>query len=221
MNPLQLFAIASTIIVFLVNALLAMLLARFYIKNNKSISYLIWSSGLRFFAIAIILEILFSFGVYSTFLAQVYLFAITMPLLAFSVGHIQFVKASSIKRYYYYYSIFFSLVLICAIFSSKIGSIFNDYVVYGSLPAFPFIATLIITVSSSIVIFWVALSSYMETKKGKILAIIPGVILFCFLNIIHPNVLPLLAYYLQLLGVLLIWLGFIGMVGIREYGPGI
>jgi hypothetical protein len=221
MVPLQLFAIISTIIIFVVNALLAMLLARFYIQNKKNISYLIWSSGLRFFAIAIILEILFAFGVYSTFLAQVYLFAITMPLLAFSIGHIQFIKSAKIKRSYYYYSILFSLVLLYSLFSSSIGNIYNNYIVYGNLPLFPFVASLIITVSSAFVIFGVAISYYMQKKNPKILAIIPGVIIFSIVNILHLQILQLFAYYIQLLGVLLIWLGFIGFIGIKEYGPGI
>jgi hypothetical protein len=221
MAALQLFAIISTLIVFVVNAMLAMLLAKFYIKNKKNISYLIWSSGLRFFAIAIILEILFAFGVYSTFLAQVYLFAITMPLLAFSIGHIQFVKNNRIKRYYYYYSVLFSLLLLYSLFSSSIGSIYSNYIVYGNLPLFPFVATLIITVSSAAVLFGVAISYYIKTKRAKMLAIIPGVVAFCIVNILHFQVLQLFAYYIQLLGVLLIWLGFIGFIGIKEYGPGI
>lgn len=221
MNSIQLFAIVSAIIVFLVNALLALLLTRFYLKDKKSISYLVWSAGLRFFAIAVILEILFAFGVYSDFLAKVYLFAITMPILAFSIGHLQFIKSSRPKKYYYYYLIALSLLLLYALFSSTMSSIFNNYIVYGSIPLFPFVVSLIITISSSVVLFYVAISYYIRDKNIKILAIIPGVIIFCIVNILHLQILQLFAYYMQLLGILLMWLGFVGFTKIREYGPGI
>ena len=49
----QLVAILFALLVFIVNAALAMLLARFYIKG-KSMSSLIWSSGMRMFAIAVL-----------------------------------------------------------------------------------------------------------------------------------------------------------------------
>ncbi len=221
MAQTQLFAILSTIIIFVVNALLAMMLARFYIKSRKSISYLIWSSGLRFFAIAIILEIFFAFGIYSDFLAKVYLFAISMPLLAFSIGHIQFVKSSRKKKYYYYYSIACTLLLLYALFSSNIGNIYNNYTLYGNLPIFAFIPSLIIALSSSLVLFCVAIIHYAKKKEKKMLAIIPGVIVFCAVNVFHFQILQLFTYYVQLLGIMLIWLGFIGFDKIKEYGPGI
>ena len=111
MHIAQLIAIGFTLVRFVINALLALFLTKFYIKD-KSISYLIWSSGFRFFAIAVLLELLFAFGVYSSFVCSVYLFSVAMPLLAFSMGHMQFVKSKKLKQSYYYYCIAISLVLL-------------------------------------------------------------------------------------------------------------
>lgn len=221
MDHVQLYAIFSATALFLVNAILALLLARLYMLNRKSISYLIWSSGLRFFAIAIILEIMFAFGVYSDFLAKLYLFAVSMPLLAFSIGHMQFIRANSIKRYYYYYSIAISLLLLYTLVSSGTLGIYRDYVVYGSLPIQITLASVLLALSSCFVIFIVAISYSARKKDRKMLAIIPGVVAFLFINVIHLQILQMFTYYLQILGIIFIWLGIVGFSGVKEYGPGI
>lgn len=213
----QFAAIASTIFIFLVNALLAMLLTKFYIEK-KARSYLIWSAGLRFFAIAVILEMLFAFGVYSQFLVKVYLLAIAMPILAFSLGHIQFIKSERAKKFYYYYCIAAAFFLIYALFASDIGNIFTNYVVYGKLPFLVFVATSIITLSSSAVLFMVALLYYVRKKDPKMLAIIPGIAVFWTINIIHIAVSQLFIYYLDLLAIILIWIGLTAFTKIKEYG---
>ena len=49
------------------------------------------------------------------------------------------------------------------------------------------------------------------------LAIIPGVILFFLNDVVVAAVSPVLLYYYQLLGIILIWLGIVGFLGVKEY----
>ena len=216
MLPGQLPAIVSTILIFLVNALLALLLTRYYIQDKKNVSYLLWSAGLRFFAIAVILEILFAFGVYSDFLVKVYLFTIAMPLLAFSLGHIQFVKSERIKKYYYYYCIAFAFFLLYALYTSNVSNLLTNYVVYGRLPQLVYLGSSILTLSASAVLFLVAFGLYSKRKEKLFLAIIPGVIVFWVANIIHIEISQLFIYYLDLLAIIFIWLALVGFTKIRK-----
>jgi hypothetical protein len=217
MAEAQLTAIILTLAIFLVNAVLAMLLARFYLKG-RSISSLIWSSGMRIFAIAVLLELLFAFGVYSEFLAKVYLFAIAMPLLAFSIGHMQFVRSKAAKRLYYYYCTALAFVLLYALYAANIGSIFNGYEIYGAMPLLVTLLSLATAVSSLAVISFVAVKDYITRRQPKVLAIIPGAVLFLMNDALHfAAVSPMVLYYYQLLGIALVWVGFVGLVGVKEY----
>jgi len=217
MAEAQLTAIILTLAIFLVNAVLAMLLARFYLKG-RSISSLIWSSGMRIFAIAVLLELLFAFGVYSEFLAKVYLFAIAMPLLAFSVGHMQFVRSKAAKRLYYYYCTALAFILLYALYAANIGSIFNGYEVYGTMPLQVTALSLVIAVSSLAVLSFVAIRNYIARKRLRVLAIIPGAVLFLLNSVLHFAAMPPLSlYYYQLLGIALVWIGFVSLVGVREW----
>ncbi|HIH50504.1 TPA: hypothetical protein HA291_03570 [Candidatus Micrarchaeota archaeon] len=213
----QLVAILFALLVFIVNAALAMLLARFYIKG-KSMSSLIWSSGMRMFAIAVLVELLFAFGVYSEFLAKVYLLAIAMPLLAFSIGHMQFVRSRKAKRAYYYYCIALVSILLYVLYTANIWGIFNGYEIYGALPLPVMAVSLFIAVSSLAVISFVSVRNYVARRRAKVLAIIPGAILFLAVDILHFAALPpLFLYYCQLLGIALVWVGFVGFAGVKEY----
>ncbi len=213
----QFIAIISTLVLFFANAALAMLLGRIYLKE-RSISSLIWSSGMRIFAIAVLLELLFAFGVYSSFLGSLYLFAIAMPLLAFSIGYMQFIKSKIAKQFYYYYCIGLAFLLLYLVFSTSIDSIFQNYAIYGSIPFSISIISLLIGLSSIIVLSAIAIVYYMMKRNLKILAIIPGALLFFLNNVIHFAALsPLLLYYYQLLGIILIWLGFVGFSSLKEY----
>lgn len=217
MSDAQFAAVVSTIVIFLVNALLAMLLTKSYMENRKSRSYLIWSAGLRFFAIAIILEIMFAFGVYSSFLVRIYLLAIAIPILAFSIGHMQFIKSGRIKQYYYYYCTAISFLLIYTLFTSNIGNIINNYVVYGALPFAVYAASALITLSASAVLFFIALLYYKRKREIRMLAIIPGIVVYWMVNIIHIEVSQLFIYYLQLLAIMLIWIGVVSFSKMKEY----
>lgn len=209
--------VLSTVAIFFVNAALAMLLTKSYIDNKKSRNYLIWSAALRFFAIAIILEIMFAFGLYSTFLAKIYLLAIAMPILAFSLGYIQFIKSAKLKQAYYYYCIAISFLFIYILYLANIGNLISNYVVYGKLPFLVYAAASLITLSASAVLFMIALLYYKRKKDAKILAIIPGIAIFWIVNIIHISISLLFVYYLQLLAIMLIWIGLVGFSKVKEY----
>ncbi len=208
-----------TLAIFLVNALLAYLLSRLYVSNRKSMSYLIWSSGLRLFAISAILELLFSFGVFSDFLAKVYIFTIAMPVLVFSIGYLQFIKSSAAKRYYYYYSTIMALLFAGSLFASRWTAL-QQSVSYGLLPPVPLALLAMIAFSSSIILSCIAISNYAKARRGAMLAIIPGILVFYAVSILNLQILQLYSYYLELLGIGLIWVGFVAFSGIREYGPG-
>jgi|GEM_PF-1409121 hypothetical protein len=213
----QLLAVISTLALFLANALLALLLTRVYLKD-RSISSLIWSSGMRLFAIAILLELLFSLNIYSDFLAKVYIFAIGMPLLIFSIGYMQFVKSAGAKRMYYYYCIAIAFLFLFVVAISKFGSIFQHYAVYGNFPIPVLAISLIIGVSTAAVSIAVALKYYRTKRNWKMLMVIPGVALFFLNNVVHlPFISPVSLYYYQLLGIMFIWLGLVGFSNVREY----
>ena len=211
MATLQIISLVSTLVIFVVSALLAALLTRLYADDKNNISYLVWSAGLRFFSVAVILEILFSFGVYSDFLAKVYIFAMIMPLLAFSIGHIQYVKSEKTKQAYYYYSTFTAFFLLGSLLTSNIGNWSSGYAVYGSLPFVPLLFAAIIVVSSSIVLAYMSISSYISGKRAASLLIIPGAMVFGFINTVHISGPAMLAYYLELFGIMLLWLGIAGI----------
>ncbi|MGD0728949.1 MAG: hypothetical protein ABR981_02635 [Candidatus Micrarchaeaceae archaeon] len=211
----QITTIVSTMFIFLVAALLSVLLTRFYLKNKKNVSYLLWSAGLRFFAIAVLLEIMFAFGIKSDFLIKIYLLTITLPILAISLGHIQFIKSEKLKKYYYYFCILAALFLIAALCVTNVSALLSNYIVYGKLSGLVYISSSIITLGASAVLFMVALLYYKQDKK--VLAIIPGIIVFWIVNIIHITISNIFIYYLDLLAIILIWLGIIGFTKIKEY----
>jgi hypothetical protein len=218
MQITQFIAIASTLMIFIVNALLALLLGRVYTSDRKKISYLTWSSGMRLFAIAILLELLFAFGVYSDFLAKVYLFAIAMPLLIFSIGYMQFVKSAVAKKLYYYYCIAIAFLFLFVVTTSNFGNIFQNYTIYGNFPVPVLIVSLIIGITTGAVSIAIALKYYGIKKGWKILMIIPGIALFFLNNVIHlPFISPVSLYYYQILGIIFIWLGLTGFANIKEY----
>ncbi|MGI0100357.1 MAG: hypothetical protein ACREBH_01365 [Candidatus Micrarchaeaceae archaeon] len=211
MDFAQIIAILSTLVVFVVSALLAAFLTKLYIDDRKNISYLVWAAALRFFSISVILEILFSFGVYSDFLVKIYLFAAAMPLLVFSAGHIQFIRSEKAKQAYYYCISALAFILLGALFVSNISNPITNYVVHANLPLLALIPASIIAASSSIVLFYIGIKEYMSRKDLKILAIIPGALAFWGANFYSFSYSPILLYYFEILGIMLIWLGIAGL----------
>ena len=65
----------STIVIFLLSAVLAVYLIRNYLRT-RSRALLFWSTGLWLFALGVILEIIFAFGFYSELLISAYLFIV-------------------------------------------------------------------------------------------------------------------------------------------------
>lgn len=198
--------IAIAVSLFLVNALLALLLSRVYLDDRNRVSYLAWSSGLRLFAIATIISVMFAAGLSSAFLAGIYRFAVVVPIAAFAAGYAQFSRGARIKRAYYYAMSCMSLALL--------------YFELYPLGAMAIAIGVALSLASVLPIALVSSMQFRKAGDARALAAIPGSIAFASAGLLQYSASP--AYYFsEILAVSLLWLGFAGMCRAKEYGAGI
>ena len=91
---------------------------------------------------------------------------------------------------------------------SSIGNIVSNYIVYGVLPLPVVVASSIATFPASLVIIATALLSYLKTRSRKMLSIILGVIIVSIAGTLYIVQFPVLLYYAEALGIVLLWIGF-------------
>ncbi len=191
---------------FLVNAVLALLLSRIYLQDRKRISYLAWSSGLRLFAIATIISIMFAAGLESSFLASIYRFAVMVPIAAFAVGFVQFSRSMRLKRPYYY-----------AMSAMAIALLYFELYPLGMMAA---AVAVVLSAVALLSIISVSARAFLKDRNPKVLAAIPGALAFVAVGMMPYSASPFY-YFSEILAVSLLWLGFAGMCGAKEYGAGI
>jgi hypothetical protein len=208
----------STVVITILSAVLAFFLTLKYFKL-KSKNYLFWSIGLWFFAVGVILEVLFALGLYSEVMIDSYLTIVALLVEALALGSVQFL-GKTVKKIYYIYAIITTVAIIFSFFFVRVGNIIVNYVVFGLLPMFTTVISAIITFPAAAIII---ASAYLAARRTKaytdrkvrrhknlqMSSIIAGVVVVSIAGTLYIAAYPELLYWSEFFGILLLWLGFI------------
>ena len=122
-------ALVSTIVIFLLSAILAILLSASYVKK-KTNSTLLWSSGMWLFSISVGLEIIFSVGIFSEGLIRFYTFLVAVLVSLLALGSTTLLKG---KMTFYAYTLYITASTIFLLVSLLVTHISN-IVLIGDTP---------------------------------------------------------------------------------------
>lgn len=198
------FVETSTIIIFALSAVLA-----FYLTaNRRSISARFWSSGMWMFALGVLLEVIFAFGIYNQLLIKLYLFVTAVLVELLAMGSINLTGKRGLIVTYYAYSVASTVALALSLAYSDMGKIITNYVVYGPLPMPVVITSSIITFPAAVILITVAGISYRKNHSYKMLSIIAGTLIVSIAGTLYIAQFPAFLYYAEFVGVLFLWLGF-------------
>ena len=204
----QAFVEFSTLLILVLTLGLAIIMSYRYVrKRSKPLLY--WSTGMWFFVIGILLEVIFAFGIYSEFLIALYLFVVVMVVESLAIGSMQLIKSIKLKSSYYLYSIITTVLLAYSLYASNIGNVITNHIVFGALPIFIVITSSIVTFPAAAILIAIAAISYLHRHSAKMLSIIAGVVVVSIAGTLYIAAIPAFLYYSEFIGILLLWLGFI------------
>lgn len=198
----------STIVILILTLPLAILMLKKY-RSKKSLSYLFWGTGLSFFALGVLLEVLFAFNIYNQALIKVYLEAVALLVGFLAAGSIFMLKS---KRIHLAYSIFFiaaGAFVAYTLLASKISNLITSHVVFGVLPLSVVLSSSVLTFPAAVIIAVIAAISYKKSGSIKMISIITGVIVVSIAGTLYILAFPAFLYYSEFVGILLLWFGFI------------
>jgi hypothetical protein len=204
----QLIVVASTIIIFVLSALLALYITKVYLRR-KSKPHLFWAAGLWVFSISVLLEIYFAFGLYSNLLMDLYLFLVVLIVELLAAGSLQLLGNKTFNRIFYVFAIVVSAATAYSIATASMGNLVMTYVVAGVPPLSVILASSVATFASAFVIVVVAGASYFKSRNKKLLSIIAGVIVVSIAGTLYIASFPAFLYYSEFFGILLLWIGFV------------
>lgn len=212
MDALQLTVIAVVVFVFLASTALSVQLTRKYLKT-KGRPLLYWSIGLWLFAFGTFLEILFAVGIYSLFLISLYLFVVGILVLSLSLGSMELAHTRKLKIAYWAFAIIATILLLVSLIVAPVQNttqspIIQNYVVFGILPLLVVETSSLVTFPASIVLIAMALKSYFNTKNARLLSIVAGVIIVAIAGTLYIVQFPEFLYIAELVGIILLWVGF-------------
>lgn len=213
-NPLQITVFFITIVISIATFLLGRsIIVRCVDRKKmkidwKKASYLFWGTGVWLFGLTTLFEAMFSIGIYSTFLADLYLFLIVVLVELLSVGSILLIKSEKIKKGYYAFLVIITLATLAAILTETQGNLIVDYVVAGTITAGVILTSSIATFASSIVLVGVAIKSYLARHDIRMLSIIAGVVIVAIAGTLYIAAYPWLLYVAEFVGMVLLWIGF-------------
>jgi len=210
--------IVSTVIIFILSAILSVFLSINYLRSRK-LPPLYWSFGMWLFAFSVLLEVIFAYGIFNQPLIRVYLFAVAELVLFLSFWSANLVTGRWI-RYYYGYSAAVSLYLLISLIFFPVQHIIVHYVVFGPLPINDTIASSLITFPAAIVIIVMAVMSYRRSRNYRLIPIILGVIVVSIAGTLYIAKFPAFLYYAEFLGILLLWIGFFDPRAVMGRGQG-
>ena len=204
----QAFVEFSTLLILVLTLGLAIIMSYRYVrKRSKPLLY--WSTGMWFFVIGVLLEVIFAFGIYSEFLIALYLFVVAMVVESLAIGSMQLIKSIKLKSSYYLYSIITTVLLAYSLYASNIGNVITNHIVFGALPTFIVITSSIVTFPAAAILIAIAAISYLHRHSAKMLSIIAGVVVVSVAGTLYIAAIPAFLYYSEFIGILLLWLGFI------------
>ncbi|MGC8608405.1 MAG: hypothetical protein ACP5UV_00870 [Thermoplasmata archaeon] len=196
----------STVLIFILSTVLSIFLTADYLRK-KNLSFLFWAAGLWAFSLAVLLEILFSAGIFSQPMIKLYLFLVAELVLMLSLGSLSLFN-SRYAFYYYMYASAVTAYVIIALLLCRVGYIISNYVVYGPLPLQVVISSSLVTFPAAVIIVLIAAISFMKKRDKKMISIIAGVIIVSIAGTLYIASFPAFLYYAEFIGILLLWAGF-------------
>ncbi|MEM0140057.1 MAG: hypothetical protein QXZ44_05550 [Ferroplasma sp.] len=202
------FVTFSTIVIFLLSAVLTFFIIRKYVSKKK-LNLFYWSMGLVVFSIAVILEILMANNIYSRALIDIYLFLVAILVQFLAIGSFALFGNKKYLNYYYIYSIIATILLIAMLIIEPVGNIIKTHIVYGALPLGIVLTSSAVTFPAAVFIIIIAGLSYKKIHSMKLLSIIAGVLVVSMAGTLYIVQIPVFLYYAEFIGILLLWIGFI------------
>ncbi len=199
--------LASTAIITLLSIGLAYSITLKYLERRQT-PLLFWALGLWAFAASAALEIVFAADIYSQYFMAAYLFLVVLVVQLLSIGSINLIKSKPMKIAYYAFSILIAMYALFTIITSSISNLVTNFVVTGIPPMPVIISSSIATVVASLVLIGVAAKSYADRHNRKMLYIIAGVVVVAISGLLYIVAFPVLLYYAEFIGIILLWLGF-------------
>lgn len=197
-----------TIFVFVASALLSGIITVSYLRTRQQ-SALFWSLGMWLFAVSVLLEIIFAYGLFTEILIDVYLFLVALLVQFLSLGSIMLRKPGRVRNLYWIYSIATDVFLVAALAMTHTGNIIKDGVVSGNIPMLAMIGSVLITFPAAIVLVVVAAISFKNSRNPRMLSIILGTIVVSVAGTLYIAAFPSFLYLAELIGILLLWIGFV------------
>jgi hypothetical protein len=207
-NYLQLSVFITTIVISTSTFLLSKGLVERYAKDRKMYSYMFWGAGIWLFGFTTLLEAMFAINIYSTLLADMYLFLVILLVELLALGSIQLVKNAGYRKAYYAFATAVSLIALFYIATANQPYLIVNYVVAAPLAINVALWSSVATFAASIVIVAVALKGYLYGHSRKLLSIIAGVIVVAVFGTLYIAALPEFLYFAEFAGMVLLWIGF-------------
>ncbi len=208
----------STIIIFLLTILLAILITTNLVRTGK-MPFLFWSTGLWIFAISVLLEILFSASIYNNLLMDSYLFLVAILVEMLALGSVYLFNNSTLIRSYVAYSIISDIILAISLALTPIPNMIITGVVAGLLPLSLVITSSIVTFPAAALLIIISAISYRKKADRKLISIILGVIVVSIAGTLYIAAFPAFLYYAEFLGIVLLWLGFVDFSKLFKANP--
>jgi len=204
---LQLESLVITIVVFILSLVLTIFLTKSYLRAKK-LNLLFWSLGLWAFTIGVLLEIIFAYGLYSTFLIDLYLFIVAVLVEFLALGSMELIASKRLKISYYIFCIASTIFVLYSLVVSKMPNLISNYIVYGPLPALVIYSSSIVTFPAAVILVIIAALSYRKRKDYRMLSIIIGVIIVSIAGTLYIVSFPAFLYIAEFIGIVLLWIGF-------------
>lgn len=199
---------STTIITLLLSLGLSFIITRKHLsKPSKPLMF--WSTGLWLFSFGVLLEVMFTFNIYSNFLIGLYLFDVALIVQFLALGSIQFVKGPKIRKAYYIYCAATTLILLACLLAAPQGNLLLNYVVEVNPSIAVIIASSLVTFPAAIVLAVIAYKSYRQSHNARLLSIIVGVIMVSIAGTLYIVQYPAFLYLAELVGIMLLWYGFL------------
>ncbi len=204
---------ASTSITLILSLPLSAYLTVRYMRK-KSMPRLLWCTGFWIFSLETLLEMIFSVGTVSYFLIRTYLFLAAIMVNILALGAVEMMRSKrSVQKIsaYYIYSLLTAILLAYTILTTDVFTLVENGTVSGAVPNSVIIASSLITIPGAIILAAVSLYGYMRRHKARMLALFAGIIVMSAGGFLYIASMPYLNYYTDFIGILLFWIGVIGL----------
>ncbi len=195
----------------LVSLLLSLMLFK---KYRIKTSYAFWGMGVFLVFVTIMQEAIIYFGYWSEFFIQTYIFLIALLVGLISIGSVLLLKS---KIYRYIWIVYVTLASLVTFYYSYTLLVPQSIVVNGViinnvvLPVMDVVASSLLTIPAACVIIILALASFIKNKSYQPLLIALGVVIITIAGTLYIVNFPVLLYYAQFIGIVVLFFGFISL----------